>query len=150
VHLLIAILMLAVVGSAEVKGAGTLEVLLHCACDLDEGKCACMVTLDGDGTEQPSHPSGKNYDLRLEPRGRHVFLQTRNGASLAKPTTSPSELNDCMAAEYSKGRLRVDGLSEGTYVCARTGEGRYAEVRVLRGVAEHAHRLSLSYKTWEK
>ena len=136
--------------SAQVERAGKLEVFLHCAVDLDAGECACMVTLDGDGREPPGHPRGKDDDLRLEPRGAHIYLEPRHGTLVAQVTPSRSELNGCMAARYSRGRVRVNGLSQGTSICVRTSKGQYAELTIEKAIATGADRALLSYITWER
>jgi hypothetical protein len=55
-----------------------------------------------------------------------------------------------MVTQYSNGRMRVDGLSQGTSICVRTSEGRYAELAVDEPIATGADRVLLSYTTWEK
>jgi len=136
--------------SRQIRRAGQLTVHPHCAVDLDEGVCECIVTLDGDGTEPPSHPPGKNDDFRLEPSGSRLHIQPRHGTSLAKDTSVELGLTGCMAAQYTKARLRVDGLPAGTYICVHTNEGRYAEVRVDEAIRAGAERVLLSYKTWDR
>jgi hypothetical protein len=141
---------LVAVSSGDVRRAGQLQVHLHCAVDLDSGVCLCMVTLDGDGTEGPSHPAGKDDDFRFEPDGSRLYLQPRHGALLAKPTHVVSGLTGCRAAQYSKGRLRVDGLPTGFSICVRTNEGRYAEVRLEEAIRAGTERVLFSYTTWER
>jgi hypothetical protein len=136
--------------SVQVRRAGQLKIFLHCAVDLDIGTWACVVTLDGDGTEPPSHSAGKNDDFRLEPHGSNLYLHPRNGTLLTTPTPVESGFTGCTTARYAKGRLRVDGLPTGTYICVRTNEGRYAELRVDEPIRTGADRVILSYKTWER
>jgi hypothetical protein len=136
--------------SGQIRRAGQLTVHPHCAVDLDQGVCECIVTLDGDARESPSHPSGKHDDFRLEPSGSRLYLRPQHGTSLAKGTSIESGLTGCMAAQYTKTRLRVDGLSTGTYICVHTNEGRYAEVRVEDAIRAGAERVLLSYKTWDR
>ncbi|MGC4049549.1 MAG: hypothetical protein QM757_08565 [Paludibaculum sp.] len=38
------------------------KVDAHCAVDLDAAKTECVVTLDGDGSEEPDHPKGKDHE----------------------------------------------------------------------------------------
>jgi hypothetical protein len=136
--------------SGPIRRAGQLTVNPHCAVDLDRGVCECMVTLDGDGTEFPSHPPGKDDDFRLEPGGSRLYIQPRHGTLLAKPTSVESGLTGCMAAQYAKARMRVDGFPAGACICVRTNEGRYAELRVDEVIRASANRVLLSYKTWER
>ena len=56
----------------EAAKEGTIKVGDHCAVSLDQGTAACLVTLDGDGTEPPLHPTGKEFDSswsRNQPAG---------------------------------------------------------------------------------
>jgi hypothetical protein len=55
-----------------------------------------------------------------------------------------------MAAQYSKGRMRVDGLPAGACICVQTNEKRYAELRVNEAIRVGADRVLLSYKTWDR
>lgn len=149
-RLIVSLFVLFTVGFAQVRRAGDLKIFPHCAVDLDAGECACVVTVDGDGTEPPGHPSGKNDDFRLEPSGSRLYVQPRHRTLLAKPTPSPSELTGCTAAQYANARIRVDGLSKGSSICVRTNEGRYAEITVDQTIVSRADHISLSYRTWEK
>jgi hypothetical protein len=136
--------------SGQVRKTGQVRVFLHCALDLDDGGCECVVTLDGDGTQPPSHPSGKADDLRLEPDGSRLYLQPRHRAEFAKGTVSEAGLSGCVTAPYVKGRLRVDGLPMGIHICVRTNQGRHAELRMDEAVRAGADHVLLSYTTWER
>jgi hypothetical protein len=150
VRALLAIFAVIVGASGQVRRAGQLKVFLHCAVDLDAGRCACTVTLDGNGREPPSHPAGKDDDFRLEPRGVRVYVEPRHGTFVAKATPSASGLTGCMAAQYSTRRLRIDGLSRGSSICVRTSERRFAELTVEQTIFAGADRALLSYSTWER
>ena len=150
VRVLLAILAALVAAPGQVRRAGQLKVFLHCAVDLDAGRCVCTVTLDGDGREPPSHPPGEDDDFRLEPRGSHVYVEPRHGTLVARPTRSPSGLTGCKAAQYSTRRLRIDGLSQGSSICVRTSEGRFSELTLQQAVVAGADRALLGYTTWDR
>ncbi len=136
--------------SGQVRKTGQMRVNLHCAVDLDDGICECVVTLDGNGTEFPSHPSGKDDDFRLEPRGSGLCLQPRHRAEFARGTASKAGLSGCMNATYVKGQLRVDQLPLGNHICVRTNQGRYSELRIDEAIRRGADQVLLSYTTWER
>jgi hypothetical protein len=136
--------------SGQIRRVGQLTVHPHCAVDLDKGVCECVVTLDGDGREPPSHPPGRDDDFRLEPSGKGLYIQPRHGTLLAKGTSVESGLTGCLAAQYAKAKVRLDGLPPGTYICVHTNEKRYAEVRVDEAIRVGVDRVVLSYKTWEQ
>ena len=62
--------------SAPVRKQGESRIDLHCGADLDAGQLECSIILDGDGTEPPSHLTGKHIDFTLEPAGDKRFLST--------------------------------------------------------------------------
>ncbi len=136
--------------SAQVRKTGQMRVNLHCAVDLDDGKCECVITLDGDGTEFPSHPPGKDDDFRLEPRGSGLYLQPRHSAEFAKGTASEAGFSGCIGVTYVKGWLRVDDLPVGDHICVSTNQGHYAELRIDEAIRRGADQVLLSYTTWER
>jgi hypothetical protein len=109
-----------------------------------------MVILDGDGTEPPGHPSGKNYDFRFEPSRDRRFIKLRNGAVVAKPTAAPGGLSNCMKARFEKVDIRIDNLPFGSCLCVRTNEGRYSELRLDGLTRKGANVVEFSYTIWEK
>jgi hypothetical protein len=141
---------LVVASVAEIRREGQLKVFLHCGVDLDNGIAQCVVTLDGDQTEPPGHPAGKEDDFLLEPSGSRLYLQPRHGTLLAKASSAESGLTVCTAAQYTRGRMRIDGLAQGARICVRTNEGRYAELKADKAVPPGADRVIFSYRTWER
>jgi hypothetical protein len=127
--------------------AKALDLSPYCAVDLDTGESTCQVVLDGDGRESPGYPSGKQFDLRVELRGRRLYLAPRNGASLAQP---PAGSKGCDSAEYSTRKQLLEGLRAGSQLCVRTRESRYAEIRIEKDVAPGAGDLVLTYRRLER
>ncbi|QOY89862.1 hypothetical protein [Paludibaculum fermentans] len=144
------LLLTVVLASAQTGKQGELQVDPHCAVDLDAGISECMVTLDGDGTEPPSHPSGQDHDFRLEPSGSRLYLQPRNGALIAKPTSVQPGLSGCVQARYSSSRLRVDGSPKDLYLCVQTNQRRYAELRIAEAIQPGAAQVIFRFRLLEK
>jgi len=136
-------------GSGSVHRQGKLEIHESCSVDLDEGASVCWVTVDGDGTEPRIHARGKAYDFWLQRGGKALFLVPQNGAVLAIGNLKEAGLQGCATAQYGKGKTRVDDLPRGTYICVRTNEGRYAEMR-LEDAGRVRDGVVVSYITWEK
>jgi hypothetical protein len=132
---------------AEAAKEGTIKVGDHCAVSLDQGTAACLVTLDGDGTEPPVHPTGKEFDFWYKAEGKASYFESENGTMFADGT-KPADQSGCVAAVFSKRRVRVDGLPVGTQICLRNRRGAIAEIQ-LRGV-DGKKLLSIGYATWTK
>ena len=107
-------------------------------------------TLDGDGSEPPSHPPGQQHDFRLEPSGRHLDLRPRNGALLAKASSIEPGFAGCSTAGYKKAPLHLNGLPVGAYICVRTHQGRYAQLRLDAPIQPGANRGVFTYTTWDR
>ncbi len=131
-----------------VRKTGQLRVNTHCEVDLDDGECVCMITLDGDASDPPAHPGGKEDDFRLEPDGSRLYLQPRHHAQFAMGSAAEAGFSGCSSAAYRKGRLRIDGLPAGRHICVRTNQGRFAELRIDEARPK-ADSVLLSYTTWE-
>jgi hypothetical protein len=129
--------------------AGTLELHNQCAAALGSGKVECVVTLDGDGSEPKQHPSGKEWDLWLNMIGKSRFLVPQNGARFAVVGVSEIGKAACQAADYKRGRLRLDLLFVGARVCVLTGHGRYADLTVESSGRTKMDSSRFSYVLWE-
>ena len=131
---------------AEAAKEGTIQVGDHCAVSLSQGTAACLVTLDGDGTEPPEHPTGKEFDFWYKAEGKASYFVSENGTRFAVGGSDPADLSGCTAAVFSKRRVRVDGLPVGTHICLRSRRGTIAEIQ-LRGM-DAKKRLLIGYTTW--
>lgn len=146
-----ALLLLSVLPTpAQPTKTGELNVHTHCSVDLDSGKTECVITLDGDDTESPGHPAGKDDDFRLEPAGSHLYLVPRNGALFSKISSHSPGKSGCEQALYAKSRVRIDGLSEGSYLCVRTNQAGYAELRIEETIQACATQTRFGFSSWKK
>jgi hypothetical protein len=135
--------------SESVRKQGKLDIHEYCSVDLDVGASVCNVIVDGDGTEPPTHPRGKAYDLWLQRNGKALYFVPQNGAVLAIGDLKEAGFQGCGVAQYAKGKIRIDDLPRGTHICVRTNEGRYAEMR-LEDADLRRGRVVVKYITWEK
>lgn len=142
--------LVAAASSEGVRKQGSLGVHEYCSADLDEGRADCMITLDGDGTEPPTHPRGKGYDFWYQPAGRARYLVAQNGALLAPGGPTEAGRSGCADATYAKSRIRVDRLPPGTHICVRTSAGRFAEFRLNPSIDAKKCVVSITYITWEE
>jgi hypothetical protein len=134
---------------AEAAKEGTIKVGNHCAVSLDQGTAACVVTLDGDGTEPPVHPTGKEFDFWYKAEGKISYFEPENGTMFAVGGSDPANQSGCMAAVFSKRRVRVDGLPVGTHICLRNRRGAFTEVQLME-MDRKKQVLSIGYATWTK
>lgn len=78
------------------------------------------------------------------------YLTPRNGAQFSVSGSMNRGFAGCSSASYSGDRIPTLALSEGTYVCVRTNEGRISEFRVNEwnhdGSVWHMH---IGYTTWQ-
>ncbi|MBN9663615.1 MAG: hypothetical protein J0H49_35785 [Acidobacteria bacterium] len=135
---------------AQSTRTGELNVHTHCSVDLDAGKTECIVTLDGDDTELPGHPIGKHDDFRLEPAGNRLYLVPRNGALLSKTSSRQAGKSGCEQALYAKNRVRIDGLTKGSYLCVRTNKAGYAELLIEEPIRPGATHVRFGFSSWDR
>ena len=126
----------------------TLKVHDHCSVALNRGKVACVVILDGDGTEPKQHPGGNEWDFWFEVSGKMRYLNPQNQTMFANAGTSEVRKVGCQKAAYKPGRLRIDTLPAGFHVCARSGQGQYG-LTLGNGTNLPDEPLSLTYILWE-
>jgi hypothetical protein len=95
---------------------------------------SCTVDLDGGPVCDASRMM--NMDLWYETiTNSERYVSTgdramRNGSAIGLAGLTAPGRDGCMAATLGNVRLNVDGLSVGTYLCARTNAGRYSQVRL--------------------
>ncbi len=132
---------------ATVHSQGKLEILEYCAVDLDAGEMTCSAAPQAN--EAVPEPQGKGFALWFQPIKDRVYAQPRNKAAVSGPANTPLGKTACAAAQYSKVRLRLDGLTAGTHICVRTSQGRYSELTLESDVAPNAEKILVAYVTWE-
>lgn len=84
-------------------------------------------------------------DIRYVMMGPLRFLEPRNGAQLARGDGSNRGYAGCSAESFSAANLPFASLPVGTYVCARTNQGRISQFRV-NGFAGLT--MNMGYTTW--
>lgn len=78
------------------------------------------------------------------------YIEPLNGATAAISGRRSVGRDGCAAATLSAERIAISRLSEGTYVCMKTNEGRYAQLRVNAPVGASPGTLEVGYTTWKK
>lgn len=77
------------------------------------------------------------------------FVSAENGASIALMGTEPPGYEGCLVAPYTTGRIHVNDLPAGTYVCYFTNLGHYGQFLVNADVGPSPGTLSLTFFSWE-
>ncbi len=78
-----------------------------------------------------------------------MYLTPQNGAALAVGDRSNRGYDGCSAATFTTDRVPLIFLPVGSYVCARTNEGRISQFRLNNVVISLPVVLSLGYTTWQ-
>lgn len=79
---------------------------------------------------------------------RRKFLVPVNGARFSISGSRNRGFAGCSRASYSARRIPVSGLRVGTYICARTNDGRISEFRINRISGSANTTVRLGYTTW--
>lgn len=131
-----------------VRGQGRLQIPQTYAWDLDEG----IVSHLG---EPPEAPYDFWYEAVRTPWDAiHRYLVPRNGAALAIVGERAVGYESCRSANLSDKAVNLGRLPRGTFLCARTNEGHYAEFSIddLYSLSPASRVLTLArtYTTWER
>lgn len=78
------------------------------------------------------------------------YLVPRNGAQLVRAGTQAVDYKACTEAPLATARIPLQSLPAGTFLCARTNQGRISAVRVENNVGPSPGVLTISFTTWEK
>ena len=140
--------LLTLYGAHEAAQGKDLRLPDHCSATLAGGQVACVVTLDGDGTEPKQHPDGKEWDFWFEVSGRTRSLNPQNRAMFANVGTTVAGKAGCQGASYKRGRFRLDTLPPGSHVCVLTGQGQHAELTFEGTTNSPSEPLSFTYVLW--
>ena len=124
-----------------IRAQGSLSIPISFTTDFDRGVIA---------------PARDDVDVWLEAETwTEMYWTAVNGARLGVVGTVAPGRAGCAAAAMQPGRLPLEALSAGLYVCVRTNEGRYAQVLVQQmpgpqpAPGEPAPTLSIEFTTYE-
>lgn len=78
-----------------------------------------------------------------------LYLVPRNGAQLGVGNRTNRGQAGCAAARFSANRVSIRDIPVGSYICARTNEGRISQFRVNAISGGSPKTLSLGYTTWQ-
>jgi len=76
------------------------------------------------------------------------FLEPTNGATLAAMGATEPGLSGCSSALLGAQRLPVGRLQAGVFVCVRTNEGRFSQLKVAQPAGASPGILTVDYVTW--
>lgn len=76
------------------------------------------------------------------------YVTPVNGARIAKVGTTLVGQGSCAAAPLSNARININDLPVGSYVCARTNQGRYSQFQINAAVGPSPGKLVIRYTTW--
>ena len=121
-------------GSSPTFSTGRLDIRQTYTADLDRGATG--------GT-------GRDVDLWFQAETRDLLsLVPRNGAKLGVGNRSNRGRDGCSRARLSNNRVSLRDVPVGSYVCAKTNEGRISQFRVNRLSGGSPKTLSIGYTTW--
>jgi len=94
--------------------------------------------------------SGGTQDIWFQAETRDLlYLVPRNGAMLGVGDRTNRGHAGCSAARFTANRVSLRDIPAGSYICARTNEGRISQFRVNRLSGGSPRMLSLGYTTWQ-
>jgi hypothetical protein len=93
-------------------------------------------------------PSGNDLAYTSDQSGTHP-LATQGGAVIGIFGAQAPSFDNCRAANMGSGSLTVESLTIGTYLCFRTGDGRYGWLRIENFDASSLI-LGLTLLTWQQ
>ncbi len=76
-----------------------------------------------------------------------LYITPRNGARMSIHSTSQG-LAGCKAARSLSGRVSLNDIGVGTYICVQTDEGRTAQFRINAISGGSPKDLDIGYATW--
>lgn len=87
-------------------------------------------------------------DLLFEERNGRLVLSPQGSALFSVHGNSAPGYNDCASAGLTSGRLRLDDLYAGLYVCYRTDQGLFGYLRLLSYDEQNNDTLGFQILTW--
>ncbi len=115
-----------------VAAAGTLSVRQTYKFDLDSGR---------------EQNRGADFWFEAERRTR-LFLTPQNDARIAVGDRGARGYDGCARARFSQSRVPLKSLPVGSYICAKTNEGRISQFRILEIAPGHPTTLRIRFTTW--
>lgn len=119
--------------SARTFSTGPLDVRQTWTADLDRGAV-------GDNAAADIWFQAQTADL--------LYLTPRNGAKLGVGDRRNRGFAGCSGARFTADRVSLRDIPVGSYICARTNEGRISQFRVNGVSGGSPKTLSLGYTTW--
>jgi hypothetical protein len=84
-----------------------------------------------------------------EATANQLFLVPQHGAQFAPGDLSKRDFEACSSETYSTNRISLHDLPPGSFICVKTGNGRFASVRIDSLSPGATHVLALNYVVWE-
>ncbi len=78
------------------------------------------------------------------------YITPRNGAKIAVAGNRSVNLAGCKRLPLSNRSIPLSAVPVGTYVCAKTDQGRYSQFRINHRVGPSPGMLNIGYTTWKK
>lgn len=123
--------------------SGTPPVLRSGTLVLEEGRRADLDA--GEVREE-----GADIHFALTSTGRRYLKPESVRVRIGKVEKKEPDFARCAKTATSSKPIEISLLTEGTYVCVRTNEGRYSQFRVNAPVGRSPGKLRIGYTTWEK
>lgn len=114
-----------------------------------QGSFTVRQTWMGDLDSGVETQTGADFWFQAETATRR-YLAPRNGAVFRRMGSTQADYAACKDATYSSGRIDVNLLPTGTWVCAKTNEGRISAFRITSAIGASPGRMSISFTTWQK
>jgi hypothetical protein len=121
-------------GGASTFSTKLLEIPQTWTADLDRGSV-------GAGNASDIWFQAETSDL--------LYITPRNGARLAVGDRSNRGYSGCADARFTRNRVSLRDIPEGSYICVRTNEGRISQFRVNEITAGSPKTLKIGYTTWQ-
>lgn len=119
--------------SASTFSTGPLEIPQTWTADLDRGRV-------GNGPGVDIWFQAQTADL--------LYVTPRNGAKLGVGNRRNRGFDGCRGARFTTDRVSLRDIPVGSYICARTNEGRISQFRVNAVSGGSPKTLKLGYTTW--
>ncbi len=92
--------------------------------------------------------TGADFWFQAETRAL-LYLVPRNGAKIGVGNRSNRGAAGCAAARMTTERVSLSDLPVGSYICARTNEGRVSQFRINAISGGSPKTLSIGFTTWQ-
>ncbi|HDP90049.1 MAG TPA: PASTA domain-containing protein [Thioalkalivibrio sp.] len=114
-----------------------------------QGSFSVRQTWHGDLDTGAETNNGSDFWFRAETATRR-YLAPENGATFRVMGANQPDYFACKDASLSAGVIDVTRLRAGTWVCARTSEGRYAAFAFTAEIGASPGVMRIRYMTWKK